>query len=178
MGRVVGPRGGMNLIEGEDPRTEDVIDARHWQDVYRKLIEFTLRSVPEPPQSEPMLVERLQRYRGRLHFWSERVWELEDISIDQVNRTVGNWSGSIALTGREFQILKLLLDCPGRTFSARRLLLEAWHDATLPEEAVRSYIARLRRKLERIDLAIIVTNPSGGYRLEIQSKGRPNLARS
>ena len=163
----------MNLIEGEDPLTEDVIDARHWQDIYSKMIEFTLRRVSKPSQAAPVLAERLQRYRGRLTFWSERVWELEEISIDEVKRTVGNWSGSISLTGREFQILKLLLDRTGRTFSARRILLEAWHDSALPEEAVRSYIARLRRKLERIDLAIIVTDPSGGYRLELQTMGSP-----
>ncbi len=161
----------MVLMEGEEPGTDDVVDARHWQEVYAKLVEFTARTAAQAPGA--MVDERLERYRARLSFWTDRVWNLESIVVDDIRRTVANWSGGVSLTRREFQILKLLLEYPGRAFSARRLLLDAWHDPALPEEAVRSYIGRIRRKLNGIDLAVIVTDPTRGYRLEFAAASTP-----
>ncbi|MGI8607841.1 MAG: winged helix-turn-helix domain-containing protein, partial [Candidatus Dormibacteria bacterium] len=160
----------MELIEGEDPLSEDVIVARHWEEVYSRLIDFTRRTQSQRPGQAAALTGRLERYRELLTFWNARVWHLEEVVIDETARTVDNWSGSIALTRREFQILRLMLGSPGRSFSARNLLLDAWHDAALPEEAVRSYVSRIRNKLEGIDLAQIVTDPAGGYRLVLSPR--------
>ncbi|MFN2464116.1 MAG: transcriptional regulator [Candidatus Dormibacteria bacterium] len=163
----------MTLIEGEDPTADDAIDARHWQDVYSKLLDFTLRRTAEQPMMVPILEERLERYGERLNFWSARATELQNIVIDEAERTVTHSSGVLTLTRREFQIVRFMLDNPGRKVSSRRLLLEAWHDSALPEEAIRSYICRVRRKLAQLDFATIVTDPRGGYRLIFQSAGCP-----
>ncbi|HEV1997921.1 MAG TPA: winged helix-turn-helix domain-containing protein [Candidatus Dormibacteraeota bacterium] len=153
------------MLEGEDPRTKDPDDARHWHAVYEQLIDFTLRQVDQQPADRPALEERLGRYGGRVTFWRERGWELEEVRIDEQRRRVSHWSGTLALTSREFQILRLMLANPGRSYSSRRLLREAWHDPALPEEALRGYIGRLRRKLLTVNLASILTDVGEGYRL-------------
>ncbi len=156
----------MHLMEGEDPYADAAEDARHWQDIYARLIDFTQRHAALEA-SESDLDERLRRYDDRLKFWSERAWDLEHLVVDGEKRTVTTCSGTIALTRREFQILEILLENPGRSYSARRLLTDAWHDSALPEEAVRSYITRIRRKLDEVALGVIVTDPREGYRLVV-----------
>jgi DNA-binding response OmpR family regulator len=170
------------LLEGENPSTMYKQDARHWIAVYRQMISFKdellarIRSQVStlPPVGRQDVIDhdisilevQLGRYQRRIEFWYARQWELEGLSIDKATRTIGYREGSIHLTRREYQLFALLAErSPGYT-SAELLLSEAWHDSGLPQETVRTYIVRLRRKLVELGAPVHVANRSrSGYSL-------------
>jgi DNA-binding response OmpR family regulator len=113
-----------------------------------------------------LIEEQLKRYARRLDHWVERQLELEEITVVAKTRTVTFRDNSIALTKREFQILAMLMNRPERYFSAGQLLVEAWHDSSLPEESLRTYISRVRKKLNELGADAEVVNKSRkGYAL-------------
>ena len=114
---------------------------------------------------------QLGRYQRRIEFWYARQWELEGLSIDESRRTVAYRERSIHLTNREYQLFARLADrSPGYT-SAALLLAEAWHDSRLPEETVRTYIVRLRRKLAELEAPAQIANRSRrGYSLVFEDR--------
>ncbi len=77
----------------------------------------------------------------------------------------------IALTPREFDILRVLLAHAGRVVTKGRLLREVWGTAYAGEDAyVYVHVSQLRRKLAAADRAgtlhdLIVTEPGVGYRI-------------
>ena len=108
----------------------------------------------------------MARYERRLDFWYERRWALEGLQLDRDSRMVGHRDRSVRLTGREFQLLETLAHSPGTHLRPRRLLVEAWRDARIPEETLRTYIVRLRAKLAELDAGIKIENrPRHGYAL-------------
>jgi hypothetical protein len=171
-------------MEGENPSTDDPRDARHWITVYNQLIGFKdrllaqvdseLEHLDEGEKAEVQvdvlaLTDQLRRYHQRLDFWYGRHWTLEGLIIDNEARTIDHNGVSVSLTGREYQLLHLLLSHPDRVFNVRQLLLEAWHDPLLSPEELRLYISRVRRKLTEIKLGTIVSLPGRGYALRFQN---------
>ncbi len=170
------------LLEGEDPATMYRQDARHWIAVYRQMISFKdellgririqVRTLPSAGRRDvidndvSILELQLSRYQRRIEFWYARQWELEGLSIDEATRTIGYRASSIHLTKREYQLFARLAErSPGYT-SAEQLLSEAWHDSGLPQETVRTYIVRLRRKLAELGAPVRIANQSRrGYTL-------------
>ena len=170
------------LLEGEDPATIYRQDARHWIAVYRQMISFKdelLRRMRAQVDTLPAAGRRdvmendvavielqLTRYQRRIEFWFDRQWELEGLSIDESERTIAYRERSIHLTRREYQLFSKLADGSPAYTSATTLLAEAWHDTRLPEETVRTYIVRLRRKLAALGAPAQITNrPRRGYSL-------------
>ena len=168
------------LIEGEDPNTPFARDVRHWIAVYREMIEFKedlLERVEEqvtrlPKAARGDVIEsdiavfaaQLERYRRRLEFWYSRQWQLEGLQIDHDERTVTFRDRAISLTRRELQLLVLLVSRSPNYVSPSRLLVEAWHDRHLPEETLRTYVARLRGKLSSLGATAQIKNrPRRGY---------------
>jgi DNA-binding response OmpR family regulator len=176
------------LLEGEDPESMRPQDTKHWISVYREMIAFkddllarvtgNLEHVSAAAKSDladdvTLIQGQLDRYRRRMDFWVERQLELEDLTIDTKARTVTYRDNSITLTKREFQLLALLLSRPDRYFSAEQLLVEAWHDGRLPEESMRTYISRLRKKLKELGNGAEVVNKSRkGYTLTYESHSK------
>jgi DNA-binding response OmpR family regulator len=173
---------GDRLLEGENPTTMYKQDARHWIAVYRQMISFKdqllgrIRAQVEtlPPQARRDVMEndvsileiQLSRYQRRIEFWYARQWELEGLSIDDSRRTIAYRERSIHLTNREYQLFVRLADRSPDYTSATQLLAEAWHDSRLPEETVRTYIVRLRRKLAELGAPAQIANRSRrGYSL-------------
>ena len=168
------------LLEGEDPDTAFASDVRHWIAVYREMIGFNedlLGRLEEQVQRLPkearegtvdddvsVIAGQLDRYRRRLGFWYERQWQLEGLEIDHDERTVAYRDRAIAFTRREFQLFVLLVSRSPNFISPSRLLVEAWHDGQLPEETLRTYIARVRVKLASLGAAVVIKNqPRRGY---------------
>jgi DNA-binding response OmpR family regulator len=117
-----------------------------------------------------LIEAQLRRYRRRLEYWVERQLELEEISIDSKTRTVTYRDNSVTLTRREFQIMAMLMNRPEKYFSAEQLLVQAWHDSRLPEESLRTYISRVRKKLKELGADAEVVNKSRkGYALIFRS---------
>ncbi len=172
---------GDRLLEGEDPESLRPQDTRHWISVYREMIAFKedllervtsdLVHVSAAAQTDlnddiKLIDSQLKRYRRRLTYWVERQLELEEIAIDSKSRTVTYRDNSVTLTKREFQILAMLMSRPEKYFSPQQLLVEAWHDDRLPEESLRTYISRVRKKLAELDAGASVVNKSRrGYAL-------------
>ena len=107
-----------------------------------------------------LIDSQLKRYRRRLNHWVERQLELEEIAVDSRTRTVTYRDSAVTLTKHEFQILAMLMSRPEKYFSARQLLVEAWHDDRLPEKSLRTYISRVRKKLKELDAGAQVVNKS------------------
>lgn len=169
------------LLEGEDPESLRPQDTRHWISLYREMITFTddllervtggLMHASAPAKLDlnddiKLIDSQLKRYRRRLDYWVQRQLELEEIAIDAKTRTVTYRDSSVTLTKREFQILAMLMSRPEKYFTAQQLLVEAWHDDRLPEESLRTYISRVRKKLKELDAGAQVVNKSRkGYAL-------------
>ena len=172
------------LLEGEDPESMRPQDTKHWISVYREMIAFkddllkrvagNLEHVSRAAKSDlsddvTLIQGQLDRYRRRMNFWVERQLELEELTIDAKARTVTFRDHSITLTKREFQLLTVLMSRPDKYFSAEQLLVEAWHDGRLPEESMRTYISRVRKKLKTLGNGADVVNKSRkGYTLSFE----------
>ena len=169
------------LLEGEDPASLRPKDTRHWISVYREMIAFkedllervsgdlvhvSAAAKIDLNDDVKLIDDQLRRYRRRLSYWVDRQLELEEIAIDAKTRTVTYRANSVTLTKREFQILTMLISRPEKYFSAQQLLVEAWHDDRLPEESLRTYISRVRKKLHELNASAHVVNKSRkGYAL-------------
>ena len=174
------------LLEGEDPASMRPQDTRHWISVYREMIAFkddllkrvlgNLERVSPAAKLDltddvTLIQSQLDRYTRRMDFWVERQMELEDLVIDVDTRTITYQDNSITLTRREFQLLSVLLNRPDKYFSAEALLVEAWHDGRLPEESMRTYISRVRKKLKMLGNGAEVVNKSRkGYALVFDNR--------
>jgi two-component system response regulator MprA len=69
-----------------------------------------------------------------------------DLTFDGAARRAVRGGRAIELTGREADLLELLLREPGRVLTRERAIEEIWDDAAEPN-VVDRYVTRLRRKL-------------------------------
>jgi DNA-binding response OmpR family regulator len=178
------------LLEGENPTSMFKQDARHWIAVYRQMISFKdqllgrmrvqVRTLSPAARQEVIVNDvsvlelQLKRYQRRIEFWYARQWELEGLSVDEKTRTIGYRQHAIHLTKREFQPFARLADRSPAYTSAEQLLFDAWRDPGLPQETVRTYIVRLRRKLAELDAPVQIANRSRrGYSLVFDD--RPSM---
>ena len=85
-----------------------------------------------------------------------------DLTLDVTGRRATRSGRSIELTGREADLLELLLREPGRVITRERALDEIW-DAGAESNVVDRYVTRLRRKLG--DPPLIRTVRGSGFTL-------------
>jgi hypothetical protein len=168
-------------LEGEDLLTTRWEDARHWMSIYADLLEFKrgildrvgrdianlqLAAQKAAAIDLEIIETQMHGYEERLDLWYKRLWELHGLWLDPAGRMVRHQGQEVALTKREFQLLRFLLDHPHRFFTTTQILGQAWADPALFPEEVRNYVRRLRKIL--IDLAIpvdLVNKPGKGYSL-------------
>ena len=93
--------------------------------------------------------ELLARLRALLRRGTETpLLQFADLSLDTGSRTAVRGGRAIELTGREADLLELLLHHPGRVVSRRVALVSVWSDGSAStENVVDRYVAYLRRKL-------------------------------
>ena len=172
------------LLEGENPDTEHVEDARRWLAVYSELLAYkegvmsrTLRALDELARESaeeieqtdlPVLAEELERFRRRLHFWQQRVREMGGgIDFDAGSRVIRHGGREVRLSRREGELLAFLLEHPGQSFAPRELASRAWLAPALSAEQVRNYVVRLRRKLGGAGVpCFLLSEPGAGYSLK------------
>ena len=88
----------------------------------------------------------------------------KEITVDTDSLTVLVGTGSVSLTTREFEILKLLLENQGRVVSRERLLDTVWgYDYIGDEKIVNTHIKNIRKKL---GVDYIETMRGAGYKIE------------
>lgn len=90
---------------------------------------------------------------------------LGKLTLDAGQRNCSIDGVQIDLTAREFNLLELLLRSPGTHFTFEQLLLKVWpNESDATEQAVRSCIKRLRKKLEDCSCGVTIASSYGvGY---------------
>jgi len=110
------------------------------------------------------LVARLQALSRRSAPALPPVLERDGVVLDITRHTAARDGMPLALSPKEFAVLRVLLRAEGRVVSAEDLLEQAWDEHADPfTNTVRVTIMTLRRKLG--DPPLIHTVPRVGYRL-------------
>jgi len=103
-------------------------------------------------------------------------FELEDLRVDFERRRVTLEGREVALTPKEFDVLKFLVGNAGRVLTHTMILRAVWGPEYATEtQYLRNIVLSLRRKLEADPArpAFILTEPGVGYRLRTdESDGR------
>ncbi|WBB62382.1 response regulator transcription factor [Streptomyces sp. WMMC500] len=87
-----------------------------------------------------------------------------DLTLDTASRTAVRGGRELGLTGKEFDVLRVLLGAHGAVLSGTELLRRVWDAHADPyTNTVRVTLSRLRRKLGEPEL--IETVPGAGYRV-------------
>jgi PAS domain S-box-containing protein len=170
------------VLESETAAEGDAALSRRWLGIYEELVSVT-ESLLDSASGRAAAVSRVARehllesevrplearlahLRARRDRWAGRHREQVGLEIDVAPSEVRYRGRTVAMTRREQQLLRFLMERPGTFFSARALLARAWHASYLSEEQVRTYIVRLRRKLEQLDVPCeLVTRRQQGYAL-------------
>jgi DNA-binding response OmpR family regulator len=116
------------------------------------------------PFAFPELLARL-RALGRRDDHGGAVLRIGDLALDLAARRAWRGGAELALTAREFSLLRYFAHHPGDVLSAETLLEHVWDANVDPfTSSLRVIVSRLRRKLG--DPPLIATVPHAGYRLE------------
>ena len=106
-------------------------------------------SVAELVARVKALFRRLDAFAAGAHRTSSEVIRFRGLAIDEAKRMVALRGKRVELTIREFDLLLLLAQNPGRTFTRSQLLDLVWsYNYTGFENTVKSHINRLRSKIE------------------------------
>ena len=98
-------------------------------------------------------------------------FEFDGLTIDKEKRNVEAGNSRVELTPKEFDLLILLVNHPGRTYSRQSILNQVWgYEFSGYEHTVNSHINRLRVKIEPdiSDPKYILTTWGVGYRFNDQ----------
>ena len=103
-----------------------------------------------PVELQARVRSQLRRY---LHLGGgtvrEDVIQIGAVRLDDASKTVTVDGESVSLTPREYDILKLLMQNPGRVFSPRELYRKVWNEEPFgAESTVAVHIRHLREKIE------------------------------
>ncbi|HKP89124.1 MAG TPA: response regulator transcription factor [Thermoleophilaceae bacterium] len=116
------------------------------------------------PFSYPELVARVRALLRRAHGRRLRgVLRAGELTVDPLTRAVRLRGTPVALSAKEFGLLRVLAGEPERVFSKAELLRDVWgYRATGASRTVDAHACRLRRKLGR---RYVVNVRGVGYRL-------------
>lgn len=94
--------------------------------------------------------------------------ELGNLCVDLSGRTVSKDGQDIALTVKEFELLKALVKSPGRVFTRENLFDIVWNESIFDTRTVDVHISNLRDKIEEDPSrpALIKTKWGVGYYLK------------
>src|SRR4051794_9117695 len=97
-----------------------------------------------------------------------------DVSVDDVTYTAKLGGRPLDLTFKEFELLKYLVQHPGRVFTREQLLQEVWgYDYFGGTRTVDVHVRRLRAKLGPENETLIGTVRNVGYRFVLPPKESP-----
>ncbi|MES2171126.1 MAG: response regulator transcription factor [Actinomycetota bacterium] len=92
-----------------------------------------------------------------------------DLRLDSMSLTVQVGNRTIAMSPKEFSLLRLLASNAGQTVSRQRILEEVWGSAdNIDHNIVDQYVSYLRRKIDPAEAGVRITTLRGtGYTLEV-----------
>ncbi len=111
------------------------------------------------------LVARIEALGRRSGMPASDLLEVADLRMNVLNRRVTRARQNITLSPREFDLLQVLMEEPGRVFSRTELCERVWQrDHQYDTRTVEIFIARLRKKIDStFPTALIHTLRSVGY---------------
>lgn len=123
------------------------------------------------PFSMPLVLRRIEAVLRRTEQGIEEdpsVIRYKEITLDTENYEVLVGTDEVSLTSREFEILKLLLENPGKVFSRESLLDSVWgYEYYGDQKIVNTHIKNIRKKL---GVDYIETIRGVGYRIEKENQ--------
>lgn len=168
------------IFDAELATRDDPALIRRWLGIYGELVAVAeslrngmldhaesvsrgARSVILDAQVRPLEVHLARVTRRREH-WSRRHAAVVGLELNPETGQARYGDRVVQMTPREQQLLAFLVDRPGSFFPSRVLLTRAWHASYLSEEQVRTYVGRLRRKLQELNFPCeLVTRRPQGY---------------
>lgn len=137
-------------MKGFDVLADDYIIKPFSMPLVLRRIEAVLRRTEQGPEEEPSVI----RYK--------------EITLDTENYEVLVGTDEVSLTSREFEILKLLLENPGKVFSRESLLDSVWgYEYYGDQKIVNTHIKNIRKKL---GVDYIETIRGVGYKIEKENQ--------
>ncbi|MBI2512490.1 MAG: response regulator transcription factor [Opitutae bacterium] len=102
---------------------------------------------------------------------AEDLLAVADLRVDAHRRTVARGGVPIELSPREFDLLLVLMQEPGRVFSRGEICERVWHrEHEYHTRTVEIFIGRLRKKIDASGPVLIHTVRSVGYTLRAPSR--------
>jgi DNA-binding response OmpR family regulator len=101
-------------------------------------------------------------------FQPSAYWRAGELEIDDAQKRVRVRGREVALSPKEYELLKLLASQPGRVFSDEEIIRHVWPEGGLASSTdVRRYIYLLRQKIEADpkNPTLVLTVPGFGYKL-------------
>lgn len=91
-------------------------------------------------------------------------FEVRGMVLDGTKRSLTFQGMEVPLTGQEWDLFSILLNSPNRFLGARDILRLGWRAGDHGPEQVRTYVRRLRQKLDPLDLPCRLLSQHGrGY---------------
>ena len=91
-----------------------------------------------------------------------------DIRLDLATHDLAHDGESVHLSGKEFEVMRILMSSNSKVVSKQDLLGRVWGDTDASENSVEAYVSFLRKKLAHIGSSVqITTLRMLGYRLEV-----------
>ncbi|MGZ3726428.1 MAG: response regulator transcription factor [Pseudobdellovibrio sp.] len=114
------------------------------------------------------LVARINLLKARAENKPNLKIEIKDLIIDRVDRNIYCKGQKLDLSAKEYSLLLLLSEKPGRVFNKFQILEHVWgYDSNLETNVVESTLNHLRRKLETTGSAVLINNKRNlGYWIE------------
>lgn len=148
-----------------------VLSARHQETEKVAALDAGADDYVDKPFNIDELVARVRAAQRRLGPAASHGAFIEagDLRIDLRARKVTLMGEAVALSPKEFTLLRTLGEHSGQVVTQRRLLLAGWGDPAADPQYLRTYVALLRQKLEEdaSEPTLITTEPGVGYRLNV-----------
>jgi DNA-binding response OmpR family regulator len=96
------------------------------------------------------LIARLNALARRQALARAPVLQLDDLTLDPINREVRRAGRLIELTNREYALLAVLMRRPGRIVTRSQIVEQIWDlEVDTESNVINVYIAQLRRKIDQ-----------------------------
>ena len=123
--------------------------------------------LPKPVHSEEFLA-RVRALVRRRPVYMPDILRFGELSLNAANHSVSGPEGSVQLTGKEYQMLELLVRSAGTAVSTEQFVKRIWCWEEAPDlSVVRVHMSTLRKKLGAVSARVLIQGMrSVGYSLE------------
>ena len=121
------------------------------------------------PFEAPELLARLRALTRRKGDVVLDELRFADVTLDLASHDLSCGDGTVHLSGKEFEVMRMLMGSSPRVVSKQDLLAQVWGtDGEASENSVEAYVSFLRKKLAHVGSRTqITTLRMLGYRLEV-----------